>query len=126
MDTMVKVHNRNKFDHKEMFQGREIFIPANGYLLMDYEEANRFLGQMVTPKFDKGGVQLATSYKWLEIDKKDKLKAEATLRNEQEEKATKIFVCMACNKEFTSKSALLKHSKNEHSDLMVEDKEEEE
>ena len=40
-------------------------------------------------------------------------------KNETEEKSKRIFVCMACKKEFDSKAALIRHSKDEHSDIMV-------
>lgn len=121
MDMTVKVHNRNKFDHKEKFRDKDIFIKAGGHISMDYDEANRFLGQMFPPKFDKGGVQLATSFKWLEIDKDDRKRVELILRNESEEKAKRIFVCMACGEEFGSKSALMSHSKKKHEDILVKE-----
>lgn len=124
MDMMVKVYNRNKYEHREKFRGREIVIPAGGNISMDYDEANRFLGQMFPPKFDKGGVQTAQSYKWLEIDKEDKRRVELALRNESEEKSKRVFVCMACGKEFQSKSALLSHSKEKHADILVKDEDE--
>ena len=122
MDTTVRIHNRNKFEHKEMYQGRTIIIPANDCIKLDYEEAQRFLGQMFTPKFDKGGVQVAQSFKWLEMDQADKKRAEAVLRNE-EDKSEKVFVCMACSKEFATKKSLIAHSKKEHSDSLVGDPE---
>jgi hypothetical protein len=124
MDMMVKVHNRNKFEHREKFRGKEIVIPAGGYLSMDYDEANRFLGQMFSPKYDKGGVQTAQSYKWLEVDKEDRRKVELSLRNETEEKSKRVFVCMACGKEFQSKSALSSHAKEKHAEIMVKDEDE--
>ena len=121
MDMTVKVHNRNRFDHKEKFRDKDFVIPAGGFIKMDYDEANRFLGQMFPPKFDKGGVQLATSYKWLEIDQDDRRRVELILRNESEEKAKRVFVCMACGKEFGSKSSLLSHSKEKHAEIMVKE-----
>jgi hypothetical protein len=121
MDMMVKVWNRNKFDHKELWRDKQIHIPAGGHISMDYDEANRFMGQMFSPKFDKGGIQLPESYKWLEVDKDDRRRVEMSLRNETEEKAKRVFVCMACNKEFESKKALMAHSKEKHSDILVKE-----
>jgi len=76
---------------------------------------------MFTPKFDKGGIQVPSSYKWLEMDTDDKRRAELNLRNESEEKSSKVFVCMACNKEFSSKKSLINHSKEKHSDILLEE-----
>jgi hypothetical protein len=91
---------------------------------MDYEEANRFMGTMPNFKRLKDGTQDPRSYKALEMDKDDRKRAESSLRNEQEEKLKRVFVCHACAKEFDTKKALLKHSDAEHSDIMVEDKDE--
>lgn len=114
MDTNVKVYNRNSFDHVEKFKGGIVTIKANSFIEMDYEEANLFLGQMFPPKFDKNGLQKKESFKRLEIDQADKKKAELHLRNEKDEKAKRIFVCMACGEEFKSKKELLKHCDENH------------
>jgi hypothetical protein len=119
LDSQVKVHNKNDYDYSEKFQGNEIHIKSKGYIKMDYEEANRFLGKMPDFKRLKDGTQDPRSYKWLEMDKDDRKRVEMSLRNETEEKAKRIFVCMACKKEFDSKAALIRHSKDEHSDIMV-------
>jgi len=121
MDLTVKLWNRNKLDHNEKWRDKDISIPAGGYIKMDYDEANRFMGQMFTPKFDKGGIQVPSSYKWLEMDTDDKRRAELNLRNESEEKSSKVFVCMACSKEFSSKKSLINHSKEKHSDILLEE-----
>ena len=121
MDMTVKVHNRNKFDYTEKFRDKDIFIPAGGNVMMDYDEANRFLGQYVTPKKGKDGVHLPSSFKRLEIDKEDRRRVELVLRNESEDKSKRVFVCMACGKEFGSKSSLLAHSKEKHEEIMVKD-----
>jgi len=121
-DTMVRVFNRNRFDYEEMYNGTLIKIKAGGFVTMDYEQATRFMGKMIPMIKDKGGIQKPESYKWLEMDQDDKRKAESSLRNEAEEKAQKTFVCMKCNKEFTTKAALIKHAKEKHLDDMVESK----
>jgi hypothetical protein len=121
MDYLCKIHNLNRFDHKEMFQGKEIIIPAGKHIMMDYEEANRFLGQMFPIKWEKGGVQDPRSYKWLQMDKDDKRRCELALRNEAEEKSKKLFVCHSCGKEFVVKKALMDHIKREHLDDLADE-----
>jgi uncharacterized C2H2 Zn-finger protein len=114
LDSLVKVHNKNTYDYKENFKGKEIFIPAGKSIKMDYEEAHRFLGQMPEFKRTKDGNQDPTSYKWLEMDKDDRRRVELALRNETEEKSTKVFCCHACGEDFDDKKSLFKHVKKEH------------
>jgi len=102
-DTIVKVWNRNKYEYRELFKGKEIVIAAGKFVEMDYEQAISFLGKMCPIKKDKHGVCLPDSFKKLEIDQDDKRKAELSLRDEAEERSKKTFVCMKCMKEFTSK-----------------------
>jgi len=120
MDSMVKLHNRNEYDYTELFRSQPIFIKAKGFIKMDYEDANRFLGQMPEFKRLKDGTQDPRSFKWLEMDKEDRRRVELALRNESEEKSKRIFVCHACGKEFDDKKALSKHAK-EHESMMVKD-----
>jgi hypothetical protein len=120
MDSVVKIYNRNEHDYVEKFQGKELFIKAKGFIKMDYEEANRFMGQLPQFKRMKDGHQDPVSYKWLEMDKDDRRRVELGLRNESEEKAKKVFVCHACGKEFDDKKTLLKHAK-EHESMLVKD-----
>jgi uncharacterized C2H2 Zn-finger protein len=120
LDSMVKIHNRNQYDYTEKFKGREIFVPAGSFIEMDYEEGNRFLGQMPEFKRLKDGTQDPRSFKWLEMDKDDRRRVELALRNESEDKAKKIFVCHACKKEFDDKKDLLKHVKKEHMNQLEE------
>lgn len=124
-DFLVKIHNKNEYDYTEKFRGRDIYIKAGGHVKMDYEEAHLFLGQMPQFRKKKDGTQDPTSFKKLVMDNEDRRRVELVLRNEVEEKAKKIFVCMACKKEFTSKKELIKHSEAEHSDIMVEAESEE-
>ena len=120
-DFLVKIHNKNEYDYTEKFRGKEIFIPAGKYYKMDYEEANLFLGQMQPFSRRKDGTQDPRTFTKLVMDHDDRRRVELVLRNEAEEKTKKVFVCMACNKEFDSKAALTKHSKIEHSEIMVEE-----
>lgn len=119
-DFLVRIHNKNEYDYSEKFRGREIFIKAGGNIKMDYEEAHLFLGQMPEFRRRKDGTQDPRSFKKLVMDAEDRRRVELILRNEAEEKTKKVFVCMACKKEFTSKKDLIKHSNEEHSDIIVE------
>jgi len=114
LDLNCKLYNRNGFDHKEMFQGKEIMIHANSHIVMDYDAAQSFLGQFTPVVTRKDGTTDPKFHKRLEIDKDDARRCEMSLRNELEEKSTKVFVCQQCMKEFSSKSSLLKHVKNNH------------
>lgn len=118
-DFLVRIHNRNTHDYSEKFRGKEIYIRSGDHVKMDYEEANLFLGQMPSFSRRKDGTQDPRSFKKLEIDKDDRRRVEMILRNETEEKSKKIFVCMACKKEFNSKRELLRHSEDEHAEIMV-------
>lgn len=124
MDLLVKIYNRNSYDYSEKFKGQMVEIKSKGFVKMDYEDANRFLGQLPSFKRLKDGQQCPSSFKWLEIDPVDRKRVESILRNEAEEKAKKVFVCMACGEEFDSKKELIKHSNMKHSDIMVEEKKE--
>lgn len=120
MDSMVKVHNRNDYDYSENFRGVQINIKSKGFVKMDYEDANRFMGKMPEFKRLKDGTQDPKSFKWLEMDKDDRRRVELALRNESEEKAKRVFVCHACGKEFDDKKSLSKHSKD-HENMLVKD-----
>jgi len=126
MSTEVKIFNKNTYDYEETFRDQRYFIPAGGHIILDYEEAVKFLSHMSKFKRDKDGQQDPRTYKWLVMDEADKKRAELFLRNEQEEKAKKVFVCHACSKEFTSKKKLLAHAEEEHLDIMVKEEEENE
>lgn len=118
-DFLVKIHNKNDFDYVEKFRGREIYIKANGHHKMDYEEAHLFLGQMPQFRRKKDGTQDPRSFKKLVMDAEDRRRVEQVLRNEVDDKSKKVFVCMGCKKEFGSKAALIRHSEEDHSEIMV-------
>lgn len=117
---MVKIYNRNQYDYQEKYRDKMVMIPSGGFIEMDYEEANRFLGKMPEFKRLKDGQQDPRSYKWLEMDKDDRRRVEMALRNEADEKSKKVFVCHACKKEFEDKKELLKHVKKEHMSQLEE------
>jgi hypothetical protein len=125
-DFLVKIWNKNEYDYSEKFRGKEIYIKSGGHHKMDYEEAHLFLGQMPEFRRRKDGTQDPKSFKKLMMDQEDRRRVEMILRNEKEEKAKKVFVCMACAKEFTSKAELTKHSKIEHADILAKSEDEDE
>lgn len=47
---VVKVWNRNTYDHTEKFKGQEITIRAGQFIEMDYIDAIDFKGQFIPPK----------------------------------------------------------------------------
>lgn len=47
---VVKVWNRNQYDHTEKFKGKEITIKAGEFIEMDYIDAIDFKGQFITPR----------------------------------------------------------------------------
>jgi uncharacterized C2H2 Zn-finger protein len=89
---------------------------------MDYDAAQSFLGQFTPVVRMKDGTSDPRFLKKLEIDKDDARRCELVLRNEQEEKAEKVFVCQACMKEFSSKKSLLKHVKDNHMESVADKK----
>lgn len=42
---MSKVHNNSDKEYREMFKGKEVVIPARGFVEMDHYEAVEFVGQ---------------------------------------------------------------------------------
>ena len=120
-NTVVRVHNKNDHPYKELFKEQWIIIPPKKAVEMDYEDAIKFLGQMIPIKKMKDGRQDPTSYKWLEMDGEDRIRAEAFIRGEVEAKSDKVFVCMKCNKEFKHKKALLNHIKEKHYEDLADD-----
>jgi uncharacterized C2H2 Zn-finger protein len=122
MNLDCKVYNKGTFDHKEMFQGKEIIVPAGKHIMMDYDAAQSFLGQFTPVVRMKDGTSDPRFLKKLEIDKDDARRCELVLRNDQEEKAEKVFVCQACMKEFSSKKSLLKHVKDNHMESVADKK----
>jgi hypothetical protein len=120
--TQVRLFNRNSYDYSEDFQGRTILIKAGEFVVMDYEEANRFMSKMNNPKRGKDGLFIKSTFKRLDIDPDDRRRAESYLRDEKEEETKRIFVCHACTKEFTSKQALTKHVKDMHMDELADQK----
>jgi hypothetical protein len=114
MSTLVKVWNKNEHPYRELYRDKWVVIAPKKSIDMDYEDAIRFLGTATPIKRMKDGRQDPLSYKWLEMDKEDRIRAETYIKGEQEAKSDKVFVCMKCNKEFKHKKALLAHVKEKH------------
>lgn len=125
MNTMVRVWNKNEFEYKERFKGNWIIIAPKKCIEMDYEEAVKFLGQATPILKMKDGRQDPKSYKWLQIDPEDRIRAEASIRGEHESKSEKVYACMKCNKEFKHKKALLTHIKEKHYEDLASDEDKE-
>ena len=117
---LVKVWNRNSFDHLEKFRNKTISIKAGSYAQMDYHDAIDFLGQFWPPRYNKGGQALPESFKFLEIDVDDRKEFLAEMDGEQKKKADKCFVCGMCNKEFPTKVRLIKHVKANHQNNLAD------
>lgn len=64
----ARVWNKNIFPYKEKFKGEEIYIPANGSIIMDLEDAINFKGSYSTIKVDGGNRPLPESYKKIVVE----------------------------------------------------------
>ena len=51
----VRVWNDNKFEHHEKFRGKQISIPAGGYVEMTADDAVLFKSQFTPMMKNKGG-----------------------------------------------------------------------
>jgi len=110
---LVRVYNKNKFDHAEKFRGAVIEIKAGEYIEMEREDAVLFKSAFKQPMYDKGGVQTIESYKMISI---------GTIPDKKPEpKGPPEYPCMACDFVAQSNSGLKSHSRAKHSDIMVED-----
>lgn len=123
---LVKVWNRNKFDHEERFRDKKIMIPAGSYAQLDYHDAIDFLGQFYAPRYNKGGNPMPESFKKLEIDQDDLKSVKLEMEGMHKEKSERTFVCGLCNEEFASKARLIKHVAKKHKDRLVDPDEVEE
>lgn len=101
--------------HKEKFREGMVEIPANGYVLMDYEDATLFKGQFFPMMRDNMGQQTPESMKCISIEPHDGA--------ELETKPMK-FVCQFDGKTFGSASELAAYEKGlaaSHSEMIVKD-----
>jgi len=115
MSDLTKVWNDNEFPYDELFQGEKIHIPPHSFIEMDQDKAVIFKGTFKQPIMDSG-VQDPTSFKMIRLEK-----PAASLEAKEKELKQKVYVCMACNKEYQSKSTLSRHIKESHADIMVDE-----
>ncbi len=64
----VKVWNDNKFEHVESFKGKEVRIPAGGFVEMDYIDASDFQGQFTGLKMKGPNDPDPTNFKMIRVD----------------------------------------------------------
>lgn len=98
----ARVFNRHSlgFTHEEMFKGNMIKIPANTYVLMDYEDAVDFKGQFFNPKVKPTGEPDPAGWKMIEIV--------PITGNEPE---LKKYVCQLDGREFNTEAELNAYTK---------------
>ena len=106
-----RVWNKHTLDHKELFRGDKIEIPAGKFVLMDYEDAHQFKGQYVPMKFDAMEQQTEETKKILFLEPDDK-----------EEVVPKSgYVCQMDGKAFNTKAELEAYTAANYKDLAFKD-----
>lgn len=104
---IVRVYNDNTYPYAEKYQGKQINIPAKGFIEMDLNEAHHFLGNNPgIANRDASGLQDPKTYKMLRIERPQDTKAKMA----QEKQHT----CNACGKQFHSKEAYESHVEEMH------------
>ncbi len=109
---LVKVWNKNKFDYNEKFREKQISIKANGFILMDRDEAEVFQGTYAGRMKTGDGQDDPRGFKMIEIDY---LGYDA-----DEPVVSTAFVCHADGKTFQSKAELDAHE-TQYKDRIVKD-----
>jgi len=106
----VEVHNLNVHPYIEFFKGRQISIPAKGFIEMEANEAVELKGTMSKIVRDGDGTPLPISYKML------KIVSDVTGKEEMAElnKLSVTFKCQACGFNAGDKQELHIHVKEEH------------
>jgi len=112
----AKVYNRHSLgmNHREMFKGTQIDIPAGQFVEMDYEEAVEFRGQYFPMKFGADEIQLPESYKMIEI-------VPGGTAIDANVEPSKSFVCQMDGKSFPTQAALDEYIKTNYSGQQVKD-----
>lgn len=100
----VRVYNRNTHDYHNTFKGKNVTIPAGGYLEMDRSDAVQLKSKMVVipNTFDGAGNQRPESFSRLEL-----IPVGSETVNVQEK-----FICHATGKEFDSEREYMAHLKS--------------
>jgi len=65
---LAKVWNKNVHPFSQDYKGEKIFIPAGGYIDMDYHDAIQFKSTYYPPEYDASKNQLETSYKMIVVE----------------------------------------------------------
>lgn len=67
---IVKVWNKNIHPHTEVFKGTTLTVPANGFIMMEYEEAVEFAGQFTgVAKLGPNGKPDPTQFKMIKVER---------------------------------------------------------
>ena len=106
----IKVWNRNKYDYKEKFRERNIFIKAGSFILMDKDEAEVFQGTYNGRMKSGDGQDDPRGFKMIELD----------YGGTTVEEPKETFVCHADGKTFQTKAELDEHE-TQYKDRIVRD-----
>jgi hypothetical protein len=117
MAQKVRVWNDNVVEHREMYKGSEIRIPAGGYVEMDREEAVQFKSQFRTPVRDKAKIQTVESKKILRLEMVINGAEKAATPKAEKEK----HICHKCGFEAQNKAGLSAHIRANHLESMVDE-----
>ncbi len=111
---LVKVWNKNVHPFTQKLNEKTYTIPAQEYIELDEEEADRLVKAYSPIKVDYDGNALPISYKMLEVDKDDLKKAREKRENRTR---TGNYVCQACGYVAANKWELNGHSLDQHKDI---------
>jgi len=113
-----RVYNKHSmgYTHKEKFREELVEIPANQYVLMDYEDAVQFRGQYFPMLKTPDGQPDPKGWKMIHIEP-DPDHMDAPTATEK----GKIFVCHLDGKEFPTKEALAAYTSANYSHLNFTD-----
>lgn len=113
----VRLWNDNKLDHRELYKGDQLHIPAGKFIVMEEEDAIQFRGQWFPVVRDADGQALPQSYKMLRMEKIQL--DEAAPKPEGKESA---LTCQACKYKADSDADLKEHL-GTHKDALLVDEE---
>lgn len=104
---IVKVWNKNIHPHTEMFKGAKLTVPANGFIMMEYEEAVEFAGQFTgVAKLAPNGKPDATQFKMISVERPPYVPEDDGLVNHATgKKASSHAELVEALKEFSSQRA---------------------
>lgn len=102
----VRVWNDNNYEHVEKFKGKELVIPAHGFIEMNRHEAVEFKSQFKAPVFLKGGVPDPKHKKMIRVEVVDNDKIEQTTAPDH--------LCQKCGFQAKSAAGLKAHIRAHH------------